>query len=375
MLRRGRLAIAGLCVGLACADAPPSLGEAETSGVEATPEPDVQPPEAPKAPVDPLLARARASMQGGRVPASLRRELLASSNPHHRHAARLLQAVADEDPEPVLSRAGALPVADGEEIAAETGQPAGEPAADSVEPVEDEQPRPEPPARVEEPPKPAPKPIPAPPEEEELAVGDPRPELARLPADAPLRLWYADLLELEAAREADAKLDGEDPAAPEGFDLWTAVVGEPPLLASLPPPPSAPRELSETPDPSLAVALVILTRLSLEPVGGGEGDGDGEGEGAVLTLAGAGSVEVSSRLIASQRWLVWIDGAGAVPSFSSARPRLDDVAVVDVRRNQTRVELELELAPGWSLVDAEPLENGARLRFSPVSEDEEGSAP
>lgn len=310
-------------LGAACGGGP---SDAETSGVEAEPAPAgpvtredlAGPPHAGSlGSQDALLARARASLHGGELNPALRGELFASSAPQHRHAARLLQAIDGGGELPVLAHA------DGPAAAEAEAEPQGEGIAG---------------VRLPEPPS--------------EAVEDPQ---KQPPADTPTRP-EADRPE-PAPEEAPDLGPGEADEPPtSGLDLWTAVVGEEPLLARLPPPPSLDEgheSLVPHRDPSLARGLVILTRLAI-----GEGS-----EGVQLELSGAGPVTVERRLLSSQRLLLWIDGAGAMPTFASARPRSPELAVTDVRRNEGRVEIEVELAEGWTFSGAVSQPNGARVDF------------
>ncbi|NVB41776.1 hypothetical protein G6O69_28340 [Pseudenhygromyxa sp. WMMC2535] len=346
---------------LGCAE---PMGEAPVGGQEARAESETPAEPEPTTPEgDPLLARARAAIYGGEVPAALRRELLASTDPEHRRAARLLQAVAGEAPSETLERRGvgaprapsgpavmpALPPqpgqrAQGAEFAESTEEigakaPAGEgadaTAGDPREPV---------PARGEA--------------SDEPELEPQSWDLERLPEGSSIRQFYGDRLALAAI---EAEVSGDAESAGDPSELWGPLRGEAQLLlAQLPPAPSlseAPDELAPHRDPSLARGLVILTGLSLE--------GEASEGGVELVLTGAAPVTVHSRVLASQRLLLWIDGAGAMPTFTGARPR-DEAALVvlEVRRDESRVELELDLAPGWELARSETRPNGARLYFS-----------
>ena len=55
--------------------------------------------------------------------------------------------------------------------------------------------------------------------------------------------------------------------------------------------------------------------------------------------------------------------AGAVPSFLAARPSAPGLEVVDVVRDDRRLEIEVELAHGWALRGVESRENGATVQF------------
>ena len=175
------------------------------------------------------------------------------------------------------------------------------------------------------------------------------PKLERFAPGTAVRHWYEGIDPLEPT-------EAQDEDTVEAFDLWRAIVGEEPLLTTLMPPPpilSAPSELVPNRDPTLARGLVILTRLDLAR----------SEDALTLTLSGAGPVTVEQRPLASQHLLLWIDGAGAMPGFTGARPRSDELAVVDVRRDEGRVEIEVELAAGWTLDERRSLANGAAVRF------------
>ncbi|EDM73897.1 hypothetical protein PPSIR1_11701 [Plesiocystis pacifica SIR-1] len=277
------------------------------------------------------MARARASLRGGELNPALRGELFASSAPQHRHAARLLQAIDGGGELPVLAHA------DGP--AAVEAEPRGEGIAGVR--------LPEPPSvAAEDPPEQPPVGTPARPE-----ANRPEPDRPEPGAEA-----GAEAAPEEAPEPGPSEAGEADEPPTPGFDLWTAVVGEEPLLARLPPPPSLDEgheSLVPHRDPSLARGLVILTRLAI-----GEGS-----TGVQLELSGAGPVTVERRLLSSQRLLLWIDGAGAMPTFASARPRSPELAVTDVRRNEGRVEIEVELAEGWACSGAVSQPNGARVDF------------
>lgn len=307
-----------------------------------------------EAELDGLLGRARDSIAGGRVGDDLQTELLASPRPEHRHAARLLAAIAgDAPPDPIRpATEGRLadPSAAGREGAASRrAQP------DLLQP----EPQPEP--RDPEPEGSEPSPSTDP-----LGIDEPvseRPPLDRYPSDSPVRQWYADLVEVEARLEAEARsAQARSEEADEGLGVlgpWLALIDPPPLLAALPPAPGLgeePEALAPAEDPSLARGLVILTSLSL--------DADANVPRVTLSLAGAAPVEVHSKAASTGRVVLWIDGAGAMPSFSLARPETDGVRVVDVRRDGRRVEIEVALAAGWSFVEARGRPNGARVEFA-----------
>jgi hypothetical protein len=274
---------------------------------------------------DPVLARARGQMRRGRVPDAVREQLLASRDPNHRHAARLLQAVAGETPAAVLSRA------DGE--AAPSPDPAPDPSSivlpnlpepASIEPAEPAEPKPaEPVALVEE-------------DRSGDARLDPPPKWDDVPPESPLRAWLAG-----SVNEVEPELP------PAAIDLAIERLLEPELSLLL-------RE--RPPRIPSGDGLVILTSMSLWP-------GPNEGE-VSLELAGSGPANVIVAPLDQSRVRLTIPDAGAVPSFLAARPEAMGFTILDVTRREHDVELELALAPGWRLVTLAPLDNGATVGFS-----------
>jgi hypothetical protein len=260
---------------------------------------------------DPLLARGRRQLRGGRVPDAVRQQLLASRDPDHRHAARLLQAVAGETPAAVLSRAAGRQ----QEVVV-----LGETERPSVEPVELAPSEPDP-ALVQGDPS----------DDERL---DPLPKLDDIPRDSPLWAWLAGATEIEP----------EPPPPPIELPLERLVGPELMLLRERPP-------RTSTRD-----GLVILTSLSLWP---------GEDAGEVwLELVGAGPASVSVQPLDQSRVRLTVADAGAVPSFLTARPEAPGITILDVIRRERDVELELALAPGWRMVGLAQLGNGATVGFS-----------
>ena len=258
--------------------------------------------------------------------------MLDSRDPDHRHAARLLQAIAGEVPAPVLARHEG------------GGRPDAVAALDPVDPVAPELgPTPQP-ARQ---PEPKPEPKPEQPEPKPAAAVDERdslrfdvlPKLDGLPPDSPARAWFAGAVVVE------------DPPEPLATLEFTPTDAELPLLLREPVFVTAP------PARGGAGGMVILTRLDLRDTSEGE---------VVLELAGAGAVAVAAQPLspAGDRLRVWIADAGAVPAFVSARPSVDQVAVVDVVRRDRWLWIDLELAPGWAVRMVTTLDNGASLAFA-----------
>jgi hypothetical protein len=265
---------------------------------------------------DPLLARGRGQMRDGRVPDAVREQLLVSRDPDHRHAARLLQAVAGETPAAVLSRAG------GGEQEVETPQPeAPRPEALRPEPPQPEPPQPE-------------APQPEAPQVDDDARLDPLPKLDDIPLQSPLRGWLAGAAEVEP----------EPPPPP--IDLPLERLLGPELLLLRERPPRIPTD----------DGLVILTSMNLWP-------GRTAGE-AWLELSGSGPANVSVQPLDPSHVRLTIADAGAVPSFLAARPEGLGLTILDVVRRERDVEIELVLASGWRLVALEQLGNGATVGFS-----------
>ena len=63
-----------------------------------------------------------------------------------------------------------------------------------------------------------------------------------------------------------------------------------------------------------------------------------------------------------QRVTAGVVGAGAVPSFLSARPGFEGLTVVEIDRFEHTIELELEL-DSWVFAASEVLTNGIQLVF------------
>lgn len=270
---------------------------------------------------DPMLARARGQMRRGRVPDAVRQQLLASRDPDHRHAARLLQAVAGETPAAVLSRA-----AGGADVPLDPDPSVDRSAVDLPRPTE--------PALAE--------PVAVPIEEEDRreedrsddARLDPPPKWGDIPPDSPLRTWLA------GANEP------EPPAPPVAIELPIERLLGPELLLLRERPPRVPS----------GQAMVILTSMSLWP-------GDDAGQ-VWLELAGSGPANVWVQPLDQRRVRLTIPDAGAVPSFLAARPEGMGLTILDVARRELDVEIELALAPGWRLLALTQLGNGATVGFS-----------
>jgi hypothetical protein len=275
---------------------------------------------------DPLLARARGQMRRGRVPDAVREQLLASRDPNHRHAARLLQAVAGETPAEVLSRADGEaevvrdPVADPSSL--ELPQP---PELAVVEPAVVEPKPAEPVAIVDE-------------DRSDDVRLDPLPKWDDVPPESPLRAWLAGGV---------TEIDPEAPSA--AIDLAIERLLDPePLLLLRERPPRIPS----------GEGLVILTSMSVWP-------GDDAGQ-VSLELAGSGPANVFVAPLDQTRVRLTITDAGAVPSFLTARPSGMGFTILDVARREHDVEIELALAPGWRLVSLTRLGNGASVGFALV---------
>jgi hypothetical protein len=341
----GLIALVGIA--LACAG-PPSAREAEPTPLEdddvssqheasAVRPTQVEPGElAP----DPLLAKVRGQLRGGRAPAALRRQLLESRDPDHRHAGRLLQAIADEAPEPVLTRAlGPAPVnLVSERSPPPDPRPAPEPEVSERPSPPQPRPTPKPDVVRDEPPA-----APGPGFDDE--TWDPPPKLSSLPAGGPVRAWF-DAGVIEPAPAPEPALA---PAEPE-ISVERLLGPELLLLRERPPAPPAP-----VAKPGAGPRLVILTSVSLriEP----------SGDAIVVELAGAGPASLMFVPCSSTRARVLIMNAGAVPNFLTARPTRPELEITQITRRDTIIEIEIEYARGWSLRGATRLANGASVRF------------
>ncbi|KIG12476.1 Vegetative cell wall protein gp1 [Enhygromyxa salina] len=327
----------------------------------------------------------RGQIRGGRAPAELRRELLESGDPDHRHAGRLLQAIADEAPEPVLTRAGGVgrverptgPDPTGPDLTGPdpTGPDPTGPEPVGPEPVGPDPVKPEPvgpkpvaepigpdpvgptelarpdptgpgPSRPGQEDPPAPGPVPtklAATSALDVDTYDPPPKLSSLPKDGPVRAWFdAGLTALEPEPTGDL---GEPEIASErlfGPELL--------LLRERPPVVAAPQT-----DHDAGPRLVILTSMSLRA--------DASGDAIVLEMSGAGPAALAFTPRSSTHVRVRILNAGAVPSFLAARPTRPELEVVEVTRRGTTVEVEIEFGSEWSLIGAGRLANGASVRF------------
>jgi hypothetical protein len=256
------------------------------------------------------------------VPDDVREQLLASRDPDHRHAARLLQAVAGETPATVLSRA-----AGGSKFV--VSDPADVEPPDPLQPA-----RPEP-----EPIEPGVAPVEVAPVEQDRSDDDrldPPPKWDDIPPESPLRSWLA------GANEA------EPPPPPVAIDLPIERLLGPELLLLRERPPRAPS----------SDGLIILTSMNLWP-------GDDAGD-VWLELAGSGPANVWVQPLDHSRVRVTIPDAGAVPSFLAARPQGMGLTILDVAWHEHDVEIELALAPGWRLLALTQLGNGATIGFSRV---------
>jgi hypothetical protein len=296
---------------LACSGAP--TVEVQDEG-EAAPVEVVEPVGPDTRAEDPLLAHARGQMRRGRVPDDVREQLLASRDPDHRRAARLLQAIAGETP------AAALPRVEGD--APKPIEPPTPP--EPLQPIQ--LPAPEPPSPVVA--------IAEPVDDERL---DPLPELETVPLDSPLRAW----LEIRVPElEPDAIVSTELPLE------W---LRGPELLLL--------RERPPRPASNVGLGLVILTRASLRD----EPDADR----VWLELVGSRPVlGVWMQPLDEFRVRLTIPDAGAVPAFVQARPENQVVTILDVARRERDVEIELALTPGWRLAQIDRLDNGAAVGFA-----------
>jgi hypothetical protein len=318
------------CCAFACAAPPsaePDVVEVEVE-VEQPSEPEPR-DEAEGEEVDPVLARVRGRVRSGRVPESLRRELLESDQPDHRHAARLLQAIEGEPPASVLARAAAVAVevASAEELF--EPEPELEPAAELVEPsgeIEIE-------IEIEVEPEP----------ESEDDLDERPPKLSSFPIGSPAWQWFASGLTVIEAPD--------EPIVVEPWIETHTLVGPLPLLLrERPPVPEAPAA-----DPGEGPRLVILTSLALRP--------GSSSELTALDLAGAGLVRLDAQPLTSRSVRLTAIDAGAVPTFLAARPSAPGLEVVDVARRDRRLEIEVELGPGWYLRAVTSLGNGASVQF------------
>ncbi len=274
-----------------------SEAKLEPQVVEAVPgHAEMAPPEVPGE--DGLLAEARRSIAGGRVSADVRRRLAESNQPHHRRATRLLQAIALEEPLPIVAP-----------------------------------PRPEPEPTPNPEPEPTPNPEPAPDPDDDHRIEDHRiDELdpRRYSPDSAVAAWFAGMVTIEIPTEPV-----HDPLA------GLLALDEPGVLLPV--------------DLESAFPRVILTRLDLARLDGGA---------LRLGIVGAGTVGLRVQPLSAHRLRVRLDHAGAVPSFLAARPSEPELEVTQVRRGRGCVEVDLELAPGWTLVLGRGLGNGAELEFA-----------
>jgi hypothetical protein len=314
----GLVALAGLML-LACS-APPGVVQPERP-----PEPSSNPsshpsPAADEDEVDALLARAQTQVRGGRAPEALRRELLASDHGDHRHAGRLLQAIAGETPAAILAR-------------------------DVAAPTRAERAKVEPPIREPD------SPIDLA-DADRLALDhestDRLPELASLPVGSVVWGWFATGLVEFGEPEPEPT---PEPTPELSLDRLLAPL--PLLLHERPPLRAASVRDDDGPQ------LVILTSLALRD--------SPEGDVANLEIAGAGPVRVHGQPLTRGRVRLWMTDAGAVPGFMAARPALPGLAIVEIERRGRDLEIEVEFGREWALRGARARDNGASVRFERVS--------
>ena len=279
---------------------------------------------------DPLLTQARAQIRQGRVSPAMQAKLAASTNPDHRHAARLLQQVAGTTPAPILSRArdgGLVEEVDPKPnvVAIEDSAPAPKPPIKEVAEAEVE-----PIALPKTQPKPAADPTdPRPPRVEDFAPG------------TPAHVWFGDApAGPESAKPDEAQPWSWPEIEPERSILLRERAPEEPETR-----PGSPRRYPE------AARLVILTSLTLSRAP--------DGRSAMLEFAGAGGIELDVLPIDDYHLRLSVVGAGAVPGFLEARPALEGLEVVEVSRYERIIDVELEHGPGWVLVGSETRANGA----------------
>jgi hypothetical protein len=318
------LACSGV-VTLACSGAPSSDSDERVAGRERIETLHAGPSTGLSSRVDdPLLASGREQMRDGRVPDAVHEQLLASRDPDHRHAVRLLQAVAGETPAAVLSRAAGEPEREIVQAPRDPQIVEGEP----VEPIE---------------PMPA-EPVEAPAESDPTddVRLDPLPKLADVPSQSPLRAWLA----------GESPIEPDPP--PASIELPIERLRGPELLLLRERPPRPPN--TDGPEGG----LIILTSMGVLP-------GPDAGE-LWLVLAGSGPASVLVQPLDESRVRLTVADAGAVPSFLAARPGGSEVGqgltILDVSRREQDVELELGLTAPWRLVAVEQLGNGATVKFS-----------
>lgn len=288
---------------------------------------------------DQLLARARSHVRGGRVSEAVRRELLESKDANHRHAARLLQAIAGEPPAAVIARTRGPVLA--VEVAAvdQLFEPEAEVEARPPEQSE--------PPKQAEPPKPAEPPKQAEPPGIAVELDEPidrPPKLSSLPPDSPAWHWFV-------GTPVYVEAEPQPVSAELRIDTASLVGPLPLLLRERPPTPVAAQ-----PSKADAPRLVILTSLALRP--------GASANQLTLELAGAGAARMHVQPLTGSSVRLLVHDAGAVPSFLSARPSAPGVEVVDVARYDRTLEIEVELAPGWTLQRIASLPNGASVQFS-----------
>jgi hypothetical protein len=121
-------------------------------------------------------------------------------------------------------------------------------------------------------------------------------------------------------------------------------------------PPGSPAASDAEPDgtePQSPPRLSLLTRLSLT-----------ERRGKVtLTLHAAAELRVGVVAQESGVLRLLVESAGALPAFLQARPGVDGLRVLDVRRGEDTVQIAVSVPDGWEVERPEGFSGGARVAF------------
>lgn len=111
---------------------------------------------------------------------------------------------------------------------------------------------------------------------------------------------------------------------------------------------------SSSSSPAAGPKLSVITSLKLNK----------RGDDVELVIKAAAPVTVGTAAqLGSGRFRYVLPSSGALPGALQARPKLEGVSVVDVRRGENTVQLAVELAEGWRAAAPQRAASGAKIRF------------
>lgn len=202
-----------------------------------------------------------------------------------------------------------------------------------------------------------------------VGCGEPGAPAAASPAPGPVAPDDGDPLlararasirggEIDPAVRAEI-LASTDPAHARARRILAAMdaTDAPPTPEPLAPPPAtvAPPPAAPAPAPSRppTAALGVVTRLELSR----------RGDRATLELRAGSPLLVGIAAQESGIVRLLVESAGALPAALTARPEVEGLRVVDVRRMDRTIQIALELDEGWTAVRPVRTGHGARIEF------------